>query len=60
MKFALTTLYVQNMEKALFFYNEILGLPLISKLPIAEGKEIVFLGTEDFKLELIPCDNRVT
>ena len=61
MKFALTTLYVKDMEKSLFFYHELLGMPVLRRLSMGPGREMVFLGTTgDVNLELIASDATVT
>ncbi len=54
MKFSLTTLYVNDMDKSIKFYNGILGMPIIRKQLMGEGKELVFLGDDcNVNLELI-------
>lgn len=61
MKFALVTLYVQDMEKSLTFYNNILEIPIIKRQPIGSGKELVFLGIDnEVNLELIPSEDKIT
>lgn len=60
MKFALATVYVMDMEKSLAFYNELLGIPIISRQPFGPGKELVFLGIDgQANLELIPAEGKV-
>lgn len=57
MKFALVTLYVNDIEKTLDFYNNVLGLPVIGRHSIGEGKELIFLGEKDKpSIELVPTD----
>jgi len=61
MKFALTTLYVKDMEKSLSFYHDLLGMPVIRRLSMGPGREMAFLGTAgDVNLELITSDANVT
>ncbi len=61
MKFALTTLYVKDMEKSLLFYHELLGMPVLRRLSMGPGREIAFLGTlGDVNLELIASDAAVS
>lgn len=57
MKFALVTLYVNDMEKTLEFYNKVLGLAIIGRHSVGEGKELVFLGKKDVPcIELVSTD----
>jgi lactoylglutathione lyase len=41
------------MESSLRFYHDIVGLEILRRFPIGEGKEIVFLGSGDTEVELI-------
>ncbi len=60
MKFSLVTLHVKDMEKALAFYNGLLEMPIAGRQPIAPGKELIFLGGGDVKLELVPSDTEIS
>lgn len=61
MKFALVTLYVKDMEKTLNFYYKVLGLPIIGRHSVGEGKELIFLGEEDKPcIELVPTDEETS
>lgn len=61
MKFSLATIYVNDMEKSLKFYHEILGLPIVKRQPVGAGKELVFLGEAgEANVELIPVDDKMT
>lgn len=54
MKFSLATIYVKDMDKSLYFYNELLQLPLIGRHKMGPNAELAFLGIEgDANLELI-------
>jgi lactoylglutathione lyase len=53
MKFCWTTITVNNLEESLKFYQEIIGLPLNRRFRTEPGIEIVFLGDEEVKLELM-------
>lgn len=53
MKFRWTTVRVSNMEASLQFYQEILGLEISHRFPTGPGREIVFLGDGDTKVELM-------
>lgn len=53
MSFSFVTIYVDDMDKALGFYQGLLDLPLLRRSPIQDG-EMVFLGTETgAQLEII-------
>jgi lactoylglutathione lyase len=61
MKLALVTLYVNDMEKSLNFYNTLLEIPISGKRQMAAGKDLVFLGDAGHvNLELIPCDTQTS
>lgn len=45
MKYALTSLYVADMEKALSFYEGLLGISVLRRVD-TPGGELVFLGEE--------------
>lgn len=54
MKYCWTTIYVENMEKSLHFYHEILGLEIQHQFKPSQGMEIAMLGEADgAKIELI-------
>lgn len=60
-RFSLVTLHVNDMEKSLKFYTELLEMPIVRRLPYSGGREIVFLGVEGQPiLELIPSDGFTT
>lgn len=53
MKFMWTTFFVKDLEKSMYFYTELLGLPVNGKFG-GEGHQIVMLGEEkEPKVELI-------
>jgi lactoylglutathione lyase len=53
MKFCWTTLNVKNLEESLKFYQEIVGLPIKRRFTSGPDVEIVFLGDDETKLELV-------
>ena len=53
MKFCWTTIRVNNLEKSLKFYQEIIGLSIDRRFKAGPGAEIAFLGDGETKLELI-------
>lgn len=53
MNFCWVTLYVSNMAASLDFYTRIIGLDISSSFKVGETREIVFLGTQETKVELI-------
>ena len=53
MKFAHVTIKVKDLEESLKFYQEIVGLPLVSRFPAGPNMEIVFLGEGETLVELI-------
>jgi lactoylglutathione lyase len=55
MKISWITVPVKNMEDALKFYTEIVGLPVNRRFQAGPGIEIAFLGKRETELELI-CD----
>ncbi len=60
MKFSLTTLHVQDMQKALYFYHTLLEMPIVRRQPIGPDKELIFLGVEgEPNLELVPAEEGV-
>lgn len=52
MQFLWTTITVGNMEESLEFYQDILSLPISSRMQ-TPAAEIVFLGDGETKIELI-------
>lgn len=58
MKFCWTTLRVNNLQKSLDFYQEIVGLKVERSIKTEEGAEIVFLGQGETKLELVYDNNK--
>ena len=51
--FALTTMFVSDIERSLAFYRDLLGLPLLEETQAGPNR-IAFLGREgDVRLELI-------
>ena len=53
MKFSWTTIRVNDMEKSLAFYQEIVQLPLQGRSNLDGGMELAFLGSGETKVELI-------
>lgn len=53
MKFCWCTFTVKDMVESLKFYQEIVGLRIDNRFPAGPGKEIVFLGDGETKVELI-------
>lgn len=53
MKFCWSTLLVKNMEESLSFYQEVIGLELVSRFNAMPGLEIAFLGTGETQIELV-------
>lgn len=53
MKFCWSTLLVKNMEESLRFYQEVIGLELVSRFEAMQGLEIAFLGTGETQIELV-------
>jgi len=53
MQFCWVTLNVNNMEKSLWFYRDIVGLPLNRTFSPAPGDQIAFLGSGETQVELI-------
>ena len=58
MKFLWTTILVNNMDESLKFYEEIVGIKLVDRLPAGPGMEISFLGEGETKAELI-CNEKL-
>ena len=53
MKFCWVTISVQDLNKSLDFYQNIVGLPISERFNSGEGMEIVFLGEGETKVELL-------
>lgn len=53
MNFLWCTIHVKDMEQSIKFYEEIVGLKIDKKYPAGPGREIVFLGEGNTKIELI-------
>ncbi|HHX77847.1 MAG TPA: VOC family protein [Firmicutes bacterium] len=53
MKLCWVTLAVQDMQKSLDFYQNIVGLAISERLNPGEGMEIAFLGDGETKVELL-------
>jgi lactoylglutathione lyase len=53
MKFLWCTIHVEDMERSLRFYEEIVGLKVEKRLASGSNGEIVFLGDNQTKVELI-------
>jgi lactoylglutathione lyase len=47
------------MEESLKFYQEIVGLPLVTRHPAGPERELAFLGEEETKVELICAPNDI-
>lgn len=58
MKFLWATILVNNMDKSLKFYEEIVGLNLVNRFQAGPGMEISFLGEGETKIELI-CNEQL-
>jgi lactoylglutathione lyase len=58
LKFCWATIHVEDMSRSLRFYQEVVGLPMSSRMAAGPGMEIVFLGSGESKVELI-WDERV-
>lgn len=53
MKFNWCTIYVNDLEESLKFYQEVVGLKMDRRFKAGPDNEIVFLGEGETKLELI-------
>ena len=53
MKLSWVTIKTKDMEKSLYFYQEIVGLSINRRLYPDKDREIVFLGAGETQLELI-------
>lgn len=59
MKLAWVTIYVNNIEESLKFYNEVLGLKVAERFNTPDGTEFLMLGeNEESKIELIYSPNK--
>ena len=57
MKSVLITLYTEDVQKSLDFYNGLLEIPIIRRQTVGNGEELVFLGVGGIEtLELVPAD----
>ncbi len=53
MKFNWSTLMVKNMDESLRFYQEVIGLEVVSRFNAIPGLELAFLGTGETQIELV-------
>ncbi|MGO9743917.1 MAG: VOC family protein [Roseiarcus sp.] len=56
MQFSHVALNCVNVEEMIAFYRAHFGFAVSRRLPIGEGKEIVYIRREDMRLELFPAD----
>ena len=47
------TITTEDMDRTVEFYQWLLGLPVDRRFPFGEGGEIVFLGADETKFEII-------
>lgn len=52
MNYVHTTILVNNLEKSIEFYNNLIGLEIVNKMEMG-AKQLVFLGAGETKVELI-------
>lgn len=57
MKFCWVTIRVKDLEKSLYFYQEIMSLTIKRRMKPNQDMEIVFMGSGETKIELI-CDSK--
>lgn len=57
MKFLWCTIAVNDIEKSLNFYQDIVGLSIEDRFTIGQNSEIIFLGDGETKIELISDGN---
>ncbi|NLY70830.1 MAG: VOC family protein [Clostridiales bacterium] len=53
MKFLWCTILINDLNKSLDFYQDIVGLPISDRFKTDKGYEIIFLGDGETKIELI-------
>jgi len=53
MKFCWVTINVKDMSESITFYEEIVGLPVMNRIPAGPDTELAFLGDGDTQVELI-------
>lgn len=53
MKFCHVTFLVKNLDKALCFYQDVIGLSLHRRFVAGDGLEIAFVGSGDTEIEFI-------
>ena len=53
MKFCWITINVKDLEKSLYFYQEIIGLNIHRRMKPNSDMEIIFLGSSETQIELI-------
>ncbi len=53
MKFCWATISVRDMGESLEFYQNIVGLEVSERLTPGEDKEVIFLGKDETKVELL-------
>ncbi|TCT14554.1 lactoylglutathione lyase [Natranaerovirga pectinivora] len=58
MKFSFSTLFVKDIEESVQFYQEIVGIPIKSRLSPAPNLNIVFMGDDEAQIELIQDSNK--
>jgi len=56
MKYAYTTIFVNDIEKSIEFYKNLIGLKIINRMEV-HSQQLVFLGLGETKIELI-CDGQ--
>jgi lactoylglutathione lyase len=53
MKYSYSTLLVKDMDASLRFYQDVLGLEVVSRFNAMAGLEIAFLATGETQIELV-------
>lgn len=53
MNFCWSTLYVEDLDESIKFYEDIIGLRVVNRFAAGLDKEIAFLGQGETKIELI-------
>jgi len=56
MKVCWVMIIIKNMNESIYFYHEILGLPVIKRFGGVNSPEIAFLGDRETQIELV-CNN---